>query len=98
MHQQPWLIAFPDRKVMHLESLFAEARMLAASGPRGVVGHHTGPYLGHVASGAPIEVSGLDFWLRDGGQFTENWVFVDMIHLFQQMGIDLLGRIRGQAA
>lgn len=92
-HQQPWLIAFPDRKVMHLESLFAEGQMLAASGPMGVVGHHTGTYLGHPASGAPIEVSGLDFWLRQGDQFTENWVFVDMIHLFKQMGVDLFARL-----
>ncbi|MEL6563632.1 MAG: ester cyclase [Pseudomonadota bacterium] len=97
-HQQPWLNAFPDRKVMHLESLFAEGRMLAASGPMGVVGHHRGPYLGHAASGAAIEVSGLDFWLRDGAQFTENWVFVDMIHLFQQMGVDLLAQLDGRAA
>ncbi|MEO0692339.1 MAG: ester cyclase [Pseudomonadota bacterium] len=97
-HQQPWLTAFPDRKVMHLESLFAEGRMLAASGPMGVVGHHNGSYLGHAATGAAIEVSGLDFWLRDGGQFTENWVFVDMVHLFQQMGIDLLSQLSEHTA
>lgn len=93
LHQQPWLTAFPDRKVMHLESLFAEDRLLAASGPKGVVATQTGPYLDHPASGKPIEVSGLDFWLRDGDRFTENWVFVDMIHLFAQMGVDLFGRL-----
>ena len=98
LHQRPWLVAFPDRKVMHLESLFAEGRMLAASGPTGVIATHTGPYLGHPASGARIEVSGLDFWLRTDGKFTENWVFVDMIHLFQQMGVDLFARAAGQAA
>ncbi|MEO0633511.1 MAG: ester cyclase [Pseudomonadota bacterium] len=97
LHQKPWLIAFPDRKVLHLESLFAEDRLLAASGPCGVVATHTGPYLGHAASGARIEVSGLDFWLRDGSRFTENWVFVDMIHLFAQMGIDLFARMKDAA-
>ncbi|WP_299151109.1 ester cyclase [uncultured Tateyamaria sp.] len=96
-HQHPWLMAFPDRKVMHLESLFAEGEMLAASGPMGVVGTHSGPYLGHAATGAPIEVSGLDFWRREGDRFTENWVFVDMIHLFSQMGVDLFARMREQA-
>ncbi|WP_299281244.1 nuclear transport factor 2 family protein [uncultured Tateyamaria sp.] len=96
-HQQPWLTAFPDRKVMHLEGLFAEGEMLAASGPMGVVGTHSGPYLGHAATGAPIEVSGLDFWRRQGDQFTENWVFVDMIHLFGQMGVDLFARMQEQA-
>ncbi len=96
LHQQPWLVAFPDRKVKHLESLFAEDQLVAASGPMGVVATHTGPYLGHPASGKPIEVSGLDFWLRREKQFTENWVFVDMIHLFEQMGIDLLAEIGEQ--
>lgn len=97
LHQAPWLTAFPDRKVKHLESLFAEGRMLAASGPMGVVASHTGPYLGHPASGASLEVSGLDFWLRTGDRFTENWVFVDMVHLFAQMGVDLFERMQAQA-
>ncbi|MEE4187224.1 MAG: ester cyclase [Roseobacter sp.] len=97
-HQQPWLTAFPDRKVMYLESLFADDRVLAASGPKGVVGTHTGAYLGHAATGSPIEVSGLDFWLRTDRQFTENWVFVDMVHLFAQMGVDLFERMKAQAA
>jgi predicted ester cyclase len=97
-HQQPWLTAFPDRRVMHLESLFAEGRLLAASGPMGVVATHTGPYLDHLPMGRQIEVSGLDFWLRTDGRFTENWVFVDMIHLFRQMGVDLFARLQEHAA
>lgn len=92
-HQQPWLIAFPDRKVQALESLFAEGRLLAASGVAGVRATHSGPYLGEAASGATLDVSGLDFWLRTDGQFTENWVFVDMIDLFGQMGVDLFARM-----
>ena len=93
-HQQPWLDAFPDRKVMGLASLFAEDRMLAASGVAGVEATHTGAYLGEPATGKRIEFSGLDFWLRTGDKFTENWVFVDMVHLFGQMGIDLFDRMK----
>ncbi len=93
LHQQPWLIAFPDRKVMGIESLFAEGRLLAASGVAGVEATHTGTYLGEPASGAKLKISGIDFWLRDGDQFTENWIFVDMIDLFNQMGIDLFDRM-----
>ncbi len=95
-HQQPWLIAFPDRKVQALESLFAEGRILAGSGVAGVRATHTGPYLGETPSGATLDVSGLDFWLRTGDVFTENWVFVDMVHLFGQMGIDLFARMIDQ--
>ncbi len=92
-HQQPWLMAFPDRKVVGLESLFAEGRLLASSGVAGVTATHTGTYLGQPASGASLKISGIDFWLRSGGQFTENWVFVDMIDLFAQMGVDLFERM-----
>lgn len=93
LHQQPWLVAFPDRKVQGLESLIAEGRLLAGSGVAGVRATHSGPYLGEAASGAILDVSGIDFWLRTDGQFTENWVFVDMIDLFAQMGIDLFARM-----
>lgn len=93
-HQKHWLVAFPDRKVKALESLFAEGRLLASSGVAGVQATHTGPCLGEPASGVRLEVSGIDFWLRSSGQFTENWDFVDMIDLFQQMGVDLFERMR----
>lgn len=93
-HQQPWLVAFPDRKVQDLESLFADGPFVAGSGLAGVVATHSGPYLGHAATGRRLEVSGLDYWLRVGDRFTENWVFVDMIRLFDHMGIDLLARLK----
>lgn len=99
-HQAVWLAAFPDRKVHELRSLFAEDRIVAASGPVGVLASHAGPYLGTPASGARLEISGLDFWLRTGDVFTENWVFVDMIKLFSQIGVDLVARMqaRGEVA
>ncbi len=92
-HQRVWLEAFPDRKVQDLTSLFAEGPMLAASGTAGVIAHQTGPYLGVLPSGNRLEISGIDFWLRKGRVFTENWVFVDMIKLFAQMGVDLFDRV-----
>ena len=92
-HQQPWLIAFPDRKVCDLDSLFAEGNYVASSGWTGVKAKHTGPYLGHHASGKDICFNGIDFWRSESGKYVENWVFVDMIHLFGQMGIDLLNRL-----
>jgi len=36
----------------------------------------------------------MDWWKRSGDQYVENWVFVDMIHLFRQFGIDLLASVR----
>lgn len=94
LHQRPWLQAFPDRKVGDLDNLIAEGDFVGASSLPGVVLTHTGPYLGHEATQKRAGVNGIDFWRHENGQFTENWVFVDMLHLFGQFGIDLMARVR----
>jgi len=94
LHQAPWLVAFPDRQVQDLDALFAEDVYSGAPGWAGVVATHTGPYLDAEATGKRIEFNGLDWWKRDGDTYIENWVFVDMVHLFDQFGFDLMGRAR----
>jgi predicted ester cyclase len=96
LHQQPWLHAFPDRQVQDLDALFAEGAYSGAPGWAGVKAAHTGQYLDCPATGNQIEVNGLDYWKREGEMYVENWVFVDMIHLFRQFGIDLLDRLAAQ--
>lgn len=93
LHQRHWLHAFPDRAVQDLDCLFAEGEFSCGSGWAGVHASHLGEYLEHAATGRRIVVNGLDFWRRQGDEFTENWVFVDMIHLFRQFGVDLLARV-----
>ena len=93
-HQQHWLVAFPDRKVQDLDSLFAEGDFVGSSGWAGVTSLHTGNYLSAKATGNRINFNGMDFWLRRGDKFVENWVFVDMIDLFDQFGVDLLQQAR----
>ena len=98
LHQRPWLEAFPDRKVGDLDNLIAEGDFVGASSLPGVWLTHTGPYLGHSPSQQRAGVNGIDFWRYENGQFTENWVFVDMLHLFSRFGIDLMARVRHQAS
>jgi predicted ester cyclase len=93
LHQRHWLHAFPDRTVQPLDCLFAEGNYTAAAGWHGVRATHLGRYLGCPPTGVCLGVNGLDFWRREGDRFTENWVFVDMLHLFRQFGVDLLARI-----
>ncbi len=96
LHQQPWLIAYPDRSVQNLDALFAEGAYSGAPGWAGVKATHTGPYLDCPATGNKIDFNGLDWWKREGEQYVENWVFVDMVHLFKQFGVDLMERMREQ--
>ncbi len=94
LHQAPWLAAFPDRQVQDLDALFAEGKFTGAPGWAGVLATHTGTYLDQPATGNRIEFNGLDWWKRESEQYIENWVFVDMIHLFGQFGVDLFDRLR----
>jgi len=95
-HQKPWLIAYPDRQVQDLDALIAEGNYSGAPGWAGVKATHTGPYLDAPVTNKPVEFNGLDWWKREGEMYVENWVFVDMIHLFRQFGIDLFDRLTQQ--
>ncbi len=88
-HQRWWLHAFPDRRVQDLDALIAEGAYSGGPGWAGVRGTHTGDYIDCPATGKTVEFHGLDFWKLENGRYVENWVFVDMIHLFRQFGIDL---------
>lgn len=95
-HQKHWLHAFPDRHVQDLDSLFCDGRYMGASGWAGVIATHTGEYLDVPATSKTIKFNGIDIWVREGNQLTENWVFVDMIDLYRQFGIDLFKRMQKQ--
>jgi predicted ester cyclase len=88
-HQRHWLRAFPDRSVQDLDALIAEGPYSGAPGWAGVTATHTGRYLDCEATGRKLGTNGLDFWKLDNDRYIENWVFVDMIHLFRQLGVDL---------
>jgi len=94
LHQAPWLVAFPDRRVQNLDAIIAEGSYSGAPGWAGVVATHTGPYLDQQATGKRIEFNGLDWWKRSGEKYIENWVFVDMVHLFDQLGVNLFESLR----
>ncbi len=93
-HQKPWLIAFPDRKVLDIDALIAEGRLTASSGWDVVAATHSGPYLDCAPTGKSVTFNCIDFWLRQEDVFIENWVFVDMLHLCAQIGIDLFDRMK----
>ncbi|MDE0841036.1 MAG: ester cyclase [Porticoccaceae bacterium] len=93
-HQQPWLEAYPDRLVQDLDSLFADGDFVASSAWAGVKAKHLGRYLNVEATDNNVTFNGMDFWLRRDDKFVENWVFVDMLDLFQQFGVDLLQNAR----
>jgi len=95
-HQKHWLHAYPDRQVQDLDALIAAGSYCGGPGWAGVKATHTGDYLDARATMKPIVFNGIDFWKLENDRYIENWVFVDMVHLFRQFGVDLFERLRRQ--
>ncbi len=36
----------------------------------------------------------LDFWRLEGGLIRENWVLVDLLDAYRQLGVDVFARLR----
>lgn len=89
-HQKPFLVAFPDRKGGHHRARFGEGDFAASTGWPSVRATHAGPYLGTPATQRPITMRVMDWWRQEDGLLAENWVLIDLPHLFLQMGVDLL--------
>ena len=53
-----------------------------------------GGWLGIPPVGTKIEMRSLDFWRVENGLIRENWVMVDILHMYHQIGVDVLARMR----
>jgi predicted ester cyclase len=90
-HQGPFLKAFPDRIGGNHKCRIGEGSYVASTGWPSINATHLGDdWIGIPATGKRITQRIMDFWRRDGDWLTENWVFIDMVDLLGQFGIDLL--------
>ncbi len=99
-HQGPWLKGFPDRGGPFEGSgrtmgFFGEGMYAAGGIWDRSYATHTGEYLGYTPTGTRITLRDFDWWRREGDLLIENWVPIDMIDLFHQLGIDLFAKMRG---
>lgn len=97
-HQIPFLAAMPDRGSIREGTehhAFAEGDYVAVTGwPNMVQTLEHGGWLGLPLLGRQVSLRSLDFWRLEGGLVRENWVLVDLMHLYAQVGIDPLARMR----
>ncbi len=97
-HQVPFLSAMPDRgrypdEVRH--HFFADGPYVAVTGWPDMMQTISGAgWLGIAASGQKVAMRSLDFWRIEAGLIRENWVLVDLLHMYDQIGVDVLGRMR----
>ena len=99
-HQRPWLHGFGDRTI----SVQGGRRMgsvgegLYTSGGTWDVAfsYNHGDYLGYPATKRLITIRDFDWWRREGDLIIENWIPIDLIDIFRQMDIDLIGIMHEQ--
>jgi predicted ester cyclase len=97
-HQIPFLNAMPDRGkyVDEIEyHFFGDKNYAAVTGWPDMYQSIThGGWLGIAPTGKKIEMRSLDFWRVENGRIRENWVLVDMLHIYDQIGVDVFARMR----
>ncbi len=98
-HQEPALGAMPDRKLDAMGDLmsewFAEGDYACETGwpnMRLTITH--GGWMGIAPSGTEILKRSLDFWRVEDGLIRENWVLVDLLDVYHQLGVDVFARMR----
>jgi hypothetical protein len=94
-HQGPFLEVFPDRVSSEDDVRFAKGAYCAWHGWPSMEATHTGDgWLGLPATDQSVTMRVMDIWRREGDLLAENWVFIDMIDLLDQLGIDVFERVR----
>ncbi|MTI45698.1 hypothetical protein E1178_19005 [Roseibium hamelinense] len=89
-HRASFLTAFPDRVGGNHYCRIGDGKYAAVSGWPSMTMTHQGDYLGVEASGKPLTLRVMDFYRCAHGKIMENWVLLDYLDLFRQMGRDLI--------
>lgn len=97
-HQIPFLNAMPDRG-QYLDEItyhfFGDGDFAAVTGWPDMIQTvtHDG-WMGIAPSGRRITMRSLDFWRLENGLIRENWVLVDLLDAYRQLGVDVFSRLR----
>ncbi|TNF17969.1 MAG: polyketide cyclase [Rhodobacteraceae bacterium] len=98
LHQIPFLTAMPDRG-QHAEEthhhFFGDGDYVGVTGWPNMAQTLThGGWLGIAPVGRKITLRSLDFWRLENGRIRENWVLVDLLDAYHQLGVDVFARLR----
>lgn len=97
-HQIPFLQAMPDRKLDSMGALsshwFAQGQYVCETGwPNMRLTLSQDGWMGIAPAGREVLLRSLDFWRLEEGLIRENWVLVDLLDLYAQVGVDVLARL-----
>lgn len=105
-HQIPFLSGMPDRKLdskgdrtseweEDSAHWIAQGEYVCETGwPNMQLTLSGDGWMGIAPAGKEIFLRSLDFWRMENGLIRENWVLVDLLDLYHQIGVDVLGRVQ----
>ena len=98
-HQVPFLNAMPDRSSDTqnggYDCYFADGDYVLFCGWPGMKATITGDGWMRIApSGQKIDMTSLDIWRCENGLIRENWVMIDILDIWRQLGVDVLAHMR----
>lgn len=95
-HQMPFLNGMPDRGSIKENSiLFGDNQYVGFTAWPGM--HMTvsgNGWMGIAPSDKKLTMRSLDFWRCCDGTIRENWVLVDLLDAYHQLGVDVFSRMR----
>jgi len=96
-HQIPFLNAMPDRGQYRDEityHFFGDKNYAAVTGWPNMIQTLSGDgWMGIAPAGTRITMKSLDFWRVENGKIRENWVLVDLLDAYRQLGVDVFARL-----
>ncbi|GAB2518910.1 ester cyclase [Microbulbifer agarilyticus] len=95
-HQIPFLNGLPDRVGdAGAGHIFADGDYVGFTAWPGMYMSVSGDgWLGIAPAGQKITMRSLDFWRCENGLIRENWVLVDLLDVYHQLGVDVFARMR----
>jgi len=99
-HQVPFITAFPDRGITEKVdndyfTQIGDGNYSCDFGFPAMYGTHLADgWLGLKTTKKRITLRVVDYWRREDNRLKENWVFIDMPHVLQQLGIDVFALLK----
>jgi len=97
-HQIPFLKAMPDREGGNgfgTATFLSDGDYVGFTAWPGMRAKISGNgWMGIAPAGQEITMRSLDFWRCEHGKIRENWVLVDILDVYNQIGVDVFSRMR----
>jgi len=96
-HQIPFLKAMPDRTgaISGAAVMFGDGDYVGTTGwPNMRMTLSGDGWLGIAPANQEITMRSLDFWRCEHGRIRENWVLIDLLSVYDQLGVDVFSRMR----